>query len=295
MEQISLFSDPAEKIVNVAAVPMRSPFRYAGGKTWLIPRIRLWLSRQGGPEKILIEPFAGGGIVSLTAVFEKLVGSSVMAELDEDVAAVWRVILTGDAPWLAERIAKFDLTPDAAVKVICHPEKSDRDRAFATIVKNRVNRGGILAHGAGFIKKGEAGKGIRSRWYPDTLKRRIMAIHEVRHHIRFIAGDGFKVCRMYADRNDAVYFMDPPYTEAGHRLYRCSEVDHEALFDLASTLAGDFLMTYNDTPEIRKLADQYGFSVKSVAMKNTHHATKRELLIGKELGWLQHECRKTDL
>ncbi|RLC08010.1 MAG: DNA adenine methylase, partial [Deltaproteobacteria bacterium] len=34
MEQISLFGESEEKIVNVAAVPMRSPFRYAGGKTW---------------------------------------------------------------------------------------------------------------------------------------------------------------------------------------------------------------------------------------------------------------------
>ncbi|HHE40829.1 MAG TPA: hypothetical protein ENL10_04935 [Candidatus Cloacimonetes bacterium] len=65
MEQISLFGESEEKIVNVAAVPMRSPFRYAGGKTWLVPRIRSWLSERGGLEKTLIEPFAGGGIVSL--------------------------------------------------------------------------------------------------------------------------------------------------------------------------------------------------------------------------------------
>ncbi len=30
-------------VVNVAMVPMRSPFRYPGGKTWLVPRIREWL------------------------------------------------------------------------------------------------------------------------------------------------------------------------------------------------------------------------------------------------------------
>lgn len=31
------------KIVNVATVPHRSPFRYPGGKTWLVPYIRQWL------------------------------------------------------------------------------------------------------------------------------------------------------------------------------------------------------------------------------------------------------------
>ncbi|MBN2594284.1 MAG: hypothetical protein JXA81_12320, partial [Sedimentisphaerales bacterium] len=32
------------KVVNVASVPLRSPFRYPGGKTWLVPYVRQWLS-----------------------------------------------------------------------------------------------------------------------------------------------------------------------------------------------------------------------------------------------------------
>jgi hypothetical protein len=31
------------KVVNVSTVPHRSPFRYPGGKTWLVPRVRDWL------------------------------------------------------------------------------------------------------------------------------------------------------------------------------------------------------------------------------------------------------------
>jgi DNA adenine methylase len=51
--------------------------------------------------------------------------------------------------------------------------------AFTTIIENWVNRGGILANGASFIKNGENGKGITSRWYPETLRRRILAIAQV--------------------------------------------------------------------------------------------------------------------
>ena len=36
-------------VVNVASVPQRSPLRYPGGKTWLIPHIREWL-RHSEPE-----------------------------------------------------------------------------------------------------------------------------------------------------------------------------------------------------------------------------------------------------
>src|SRR5688572_1473948 len=79
--------------VNVASVPQRSPFRYPGGKTWLIPYIRDWLHSKGHTPSRLIEPFAGGAIVSLTVAFERLARHVVFAEFDEGVAAVWRVVL----------------------------------------------------------------------------------------------------------------------------------------------------------------------------------------------------------
>ncbi len=280
---------PTSKVVNVASVPMRSPFRYAGGKTWLIPRVRLWLRERGGADKELIEIFAGGGIVSLTAVFEDLVKCATMVELDEGVAAVWQVITDGDAEWLANQIATFELTTESAREAIAQADQSLRQRAFATIVKNRVNRGGILADGASFVKQGENGKGIRSRWYPGTLKRRILEIDRVSYRIHFIHGDAFAVCRKNESRTDVVYFIDPPYVKAGGRLYRHAEIDHLALFERASRLAGDFLMTYDNHVEILQLASDYGFDTRLIAMKNTHHAEQNELLIGKDLSWLGKE------
>ena len=35
-----------QAIINVASVPQRSPFRYPGGKTWLIPTVRQWLKQE---------------------------------------------------------------------------------------------------------------------------------------------------------------------------------------------------------------------------------------------------------
>lgn len=290
MLQIELFDSRTlasdQPVVNVASVPQRSPFRYAGGKTWLIPQIRQWLQAQGGADKELIEPFAGGGIVSLTAVCENLVGRATMVEQDEDVAAVWQVILNGGAEWLAEAIVRFQLTPESARAAIDRAGESIESRAFATIIKNRVNRGGILADGASFIKQGENGKGITSRWYPETLKRRILAINEIKNRIRFIQGDAFDILEKNADGDNLVYFIDPPYAKAGQRLYRYSNIDHKALFDLANRLRGNFLMTYDDANEVQEMASRYEFEIKLIAMKNTHHAKKTELIIGKDLTWL---------
>ena len=73
---------------NVTRVPRRSPLIYPGGKTWLIPHIRSWLTH-GKPVTKLVEPFAGGSSTSLTAVMEGLVERAHMIEIDHDVAMFW--------------------------------------------------------------------------------------------------------------------------------------------------------------------------------------------------------------
>lgn len=278
-------------IVNVASVPQRSPFRYPGGKTWLIPSIRQWLMSWMNPPSELIEPFAGGGIISLTAAFEELANKVTMVEKDELVAAVWETILNGGNEHLAERIVDFDLSLETVQAELAKPAVSQAEIAFQTILRNRVNHGGILTPGSGVLKHGENGKGIRSRWYPETLKKRILAIGQVKDRITFIQGDGLEVLRNNASRTDAVFFIDPPYTasskKAGKRLYMHNELDHEALFNVAAKLCGDFLMTYDNAEEVKELAYQHNFDTQTICMKNTHHAEMTELLVGRDLDWFR--------
>jgi DNA adenine methylase len=278
------------KPVNVASVPQRSPFRYPGGKTWFVPTFREWMKRKASKPEILVEPFAGGGIISLTAVFESLVNQAVMVELDEEIAAVWQAIVHGDAPWLAKRILEFDLTKEAVVREISKPTKSTKERAFQTILKNRTFHGGILAEGAGFLKYGENGKGIRSRWYPATLATRFENLQQVAGRLVARCEDGLKVLQEFAERKDAVFFIDPPYTaggkKAGRRLYRHCELDHEKLFAICENLRGDFLITYDNADEVKALARRHGLQMRLIPMNNTHHATMEELVIGRDLSWM---------
>lgn len=278
------------KPVNVASVPQRSPFRYPGGKTWFVPTFRLWMARTHPKPKVLVEPFAGGGIIGLTALFEDLVSKVVMVELDENIAAVWQSVVDGHAAWLAKRILAFDLSNESVIREISIEPKTTRDRAFQTILKNRTLHGGILADGSGFLKYGENGKGIHSRWYPATLARRFENLNHVADRLDFRCDDGLKVMREFAARPDAVYFVDPPYTaggkKAGKRLYRHCDIDHEHLFAVCKTLKGDFLMTYDNADEVKDLARRHGFQMRLIPMNNTHHATMEELVIGKDLTWM---------
>jgi DNA adenine methylase len=162
-----------------------------------------------------------------------------------------------------------------------------REKAFQTILRNRVQRGGIMAAGAGLIKTGEGGRGLNSRWYPQTLARRIREINRQKDKITFMASDGFALIDEHKAEEDAAFYIDPPYTLAARRLYKVWKIDHARLFKAMSECKGDFLMSYDNTAEIAELAKLYGFQSRPIAMKNTHHAKMTELLIGKDLSWLR--------
>ena len=296
--QLSLFPEmeigclPHKHVVNVASVPQRSPFRYPGGKTWLVPTARKWFSMADAKAE-LIEVFAGGGVIGLTAAAEHFFSKVTMVELDDDVAAVWQTIFSkADVAWLVDRIKSFDLNVKNVKGAISLADVGTKERAFSTIIRNRTNHGGILAKGSGMIKSGEAGKGLSSRWYPETIIRRIEDAHKLRDRINFMQTDAFKVIEQRKNDKNAFFFIDPPYTVAGRRLYNLFNVDHHKIFELASQIKGRFLLTYDDTEEVRNWADEFGLLYHTIPMQTTHLIKKNELLISDNLDWLEETARQ---
>lgn len=278
-------SDVLARPVNVSQVRHLSPFRYPGGKTWLVPVVRDWLGLVDRPE-VFLEPFAGGGIIGLSVAAENWADRVVMVELDEDVSAVWHVLLDGSyrsVKTLENKILGFVPRYGNVVEVLESEPSRMVDKAFRTIVKNRCQRGGILAPGAGLMRSGEDGRGLASRWYPQTLVKRFEAIQSFRDRITFIEGDAFDVIEQYSG---ATMFVDPPYTvagkKAGARLYRHCMVDHADLFNLVETHAGAALLTYDDSAQVREMARLHGFEVGNVAMQSTHNRVMHELTIFKQ-------------
>ncbi len=274
--------------VNVSSVRQLSPFRYAGGKTWLVPELRRWIANLPTRPSVFVEPFAGGAISGLTVAVENLADKVVLCELDPEVAAVWRVVFGNsnvNAEWLFQSILDAKLTEEYVRAVIETEPRAIRAKAFRTIIKNRCQRGGILAPGAGLVKAGENGRGLLSRWYPETLVERMRVLRAVRARVQFVQGDAFDVIAQHADNPTAAFLVDPPYTaggkSAGSRLYLHNVIDHSKLFVAIEGVQGSALLTYDDTPEVEALAQTHGFDVSRVVMKNTHHSVMNELLIKK--------------
>ena len=159
------------------------------------------------------------------------------------------------------------------------------DKAFRTIVRNRVNSGGVLARGASILKNGENKKGIGSRWYPETLISRIQALRYLKDRVTFREEDAFETIARYGNQSDAFFLIDPPYTaggkSAGSRLYNHNVVDHPKLFDAMEQVKGGYMLTYDISDEVQKLADDHGMTIEPISMMSRHHKVMNEAVISR--------------
>lgn len=261
----------------------------------MTPLLRLWLASVETKNPIFIEPFAGGASASLLAVDEKFCSEAHFAEIDTSVASVWQCILSDEGPSFAAAVAGFDVTTENLDSLL-GPQRgrwSTLRKALAVLVRNRTQRGGVMAPGAGRLKKGEKGHGPKSRWYAGTLAKRIQHIHELKSKLSFYASDGFALLEQFGQNPHAVTFVDPPYYVAAERLYSCWQMDHRRVFTTLNNFQGNFLLAYDDAPEIRSWISEFGFDAIEVGMKTTNHDTKHELIIGRNLSWADHRTPKS--
>jgi len=207
----------------------------------------------------------------------RLGGDARMQRETADLAGVafQRAVIGGD------RLRRRHLAPglragDDAVGDRTHP------RVQAVVAAGAVGQKG------GFVFAFEP---ALARWYPETLAKIFNSLHVIRDRLT-IHCDSLSIALsgVHAKNSQAMFFVDPPYTaggkKAGKRLYTFSGIDHSALFDLCANVTGEFVMTYDDAHEVHALAQACGFSSRLIAMKNTHHAEMSELVIGRNLSWL---------
>lgn len=272
---------------NVSSVKNLSPFRYPGGKTWLIEIAKDWLDFYSYSDT-LVEPFAGGASVSLAAVEGGHVDRAILVEKDKNVRDVWKAILRGRGNKLASQIRDFEFSPSALSKIINSEGGNQRERAFRTILLNRVRRNGILASSGGLLKNGEDGSGLESRWYPATIAKRIERISSMSESVNIEDYTTARYClsEKYKDHDKKCFFVDPPYPTKGRRLYKHSDVDPNDVFEWVNNLSGEFLLTYEDSNRIERLIYEYGFEYRKVEMKNGHNKYKKEVLISEDFSWI---------
>ncbi|GAA6377406.1 DNA adenine methylase [Firmicutes bacterium i23-0019-B6] len=241
-----------------------SPLRYPGGKGKLAPFMGLMINKMNIKNGTYIEPFAGGAGVALMLLMEGYVEDIVINDYDKAIYSVWRAIIS-ESENLVDRILDTSVNIDEWKKqkeiYVEQNKKYSLDLAFATFFLNRTNRSGILKGGpiGGFEQTGNYG--IDARYNAEKLVERIRAIAKYKKHIKVynkeIVSFIENVLPNYG-QNSLTYF-DPPYFNKGPELYKnfFDKEDHAKIAQLIlNGVPGNWIITYDDTPEIIELYKQ---------------------------------------
>ena len=241
-----------------------SPLRYPGGKGKLAPFMGLMINKMNIKNGTYIEPFAGGAGVALMLLMEGYVDDIVINDYDKAIYSVWRAIIS-ESENFVDRILDTPVNIDEWKKqkeiYVEQNKKYSLDLAFATFFLNRTNRSGILKGGpiGGFEQTGNYG--IDARYNAEKLVERIRAIAKYKKHIKVynkeIVSFIENVLPNYG-QNSLTYF-DPPYFNKGPELYKnfFDKEDHAKIAQLIfNGVPGNWIITYDDTPEIIELYKQ---------------------------------------
>ena len=242
-----------------------SPLRYPGGKGKLEPFMEFMvrkLNRVGGT---YIEPFAGGAGIAIGLLENGLVNDVVINDLDKGIYSFWRAVLT-ETDRFIENIEQVPLSIEEWEKQrnICFEENTrySFELGFATFYMNRTNRSGIIKGGVIGGKEQQGLWKLDARFNKETLIKRIETISKNKEHIHLYNKDIESFIRNYVPKyaENALVYFDPPYFNKGKQLYLnfFDYEDHVRIErKIRENIDCDWIITYDDTPEIATIYDGY--------------------------------------
>lgn len=249
-----------------------SPLRYPGGKACLLGLTSTILRLNNLERGHYAEPYAGGCGLALELLFGGHVADIHINDIDPSIWAFWYCVLN-DTDALVSKIKKTPVTIDQWRKQQKIHRKQDASDwlalGFSAFFLNRTNRSGIIKD-AGVIG-GLSQKGpykIDCRYNLDDLTRRILRVAKYKDRIHLTNLDALKFLTRCEKKlpEDSLIFIDPPYFKKGSSLYTnfYARDDHADVAERVIDLNRNWVVTYDDAPEIRRLyrdRRQYCFDI----------------------------------
>lgn len=283
-------------------------FRYPGGKSKLRNEITRRLSDRATNGNLQYrEPFFGGGSVGLKFLSENLMTNRIwINDKDIGIASLWTSVIQYPNE-LMDKIKAFVPSVKAFHEIreeligLSYPLDYRRlvDVGFKKLAIHQISYSGLGTMSGGPLG-GEAQKSrykINCRWSPGYICKKIIKLHKqfrtiVVHDAHCTSYD---FSQLITDTSyDSLLYLDPPYYHKGNVLYQCgfSQQDHERLATLLKATKHQWVLSYDDCPEIRELYKwayieplDVNYSITALKHKKTGKRisrTKGELIISAE-------------
>lgn len=249
-----------------------SPLRYPGGKTCLLDLMSKVLQLNRLQLAHYAEPYAGGCGLALSLLYGGYVSDIHINDIDPSVWAFWHSVLNDNEALIA-LIQETPITVDEWLRQReIHRRRRIADPlmlGFSAFFLNRTNRSGIIKDAGVIGGLDQAGNyKIDCRFNREDLSRRVRRVWKYRERIHLSRMDALKFLTRCDERlpRESLLFIDPPYYKKGATLYTnfYQPSDHELLAQKVMTLGRNWIVTYDDAPEVRKLyraRRQYSFDI----------------------------------
>lgn len=116
---------------------------------------------------------------------------------------------------------------------------------------------------------------------PSTKLKRVEGISEYMRNTTVLNQDYKTVIKRY-DSPSTFFYLDPPYASTAGEVYDKDSINYEELANVLKGVKGKFLLSINDSAEMRKLFNSFNLTSITVKQKNTNigsSATRKELFI----------------
>jgi DNA adenine methylase len=230
---------------------IKSPLRYPGGKSKAIPQILPYLPKEFSEYR---EPFVGGGslFVHLAQTDKEL--KFWINDLNEELFLFWKVA-QADLDTLVEQVRRMKLNYQDGRKLfeeltqVDSKTLSELERASRFFVLNRITFSGTVESG------GYSEQAFHKRFTVSSIDR----LSELGKVLETVQITNLDYSNLLTQKGENVFiFLDPPYFSAtSSKLYGKKgnlhlSFDHDRFAKLLKDCSHQWLITYDDSPKIRK-------------------------------------------
>ncbi|NWF63161.1 MAG: DNA adenine methylase [Chloroflexi bacterium] len=230
---------------------IHSPLRYPGGKTRAIHLIKDFIPAEFDEYR---EPFIGGGsfFIHLRQAYPNI--KCWVNDLNPELYLFWK-LAQSDSRKLAREVLKIrKRNPNGRrlfqeLTAVDASNLTDFERAVRFFVLNRITFSG-LAEAGGYSQQAFDGR------FTESAIERLAALGEILQGVKITNLD-YRKLLMNGSRS-VFTFLDPPYfTATKSRLYGRNGIlhtdfNHQEFADTMKACQHLWLITYDDSPEIRK-------------------------------------------
>lgn len=278
---------------------MASFFRYPGGKTKLklhiINKLNEIINNNFPNQKFTyMEPFFGGGSIGLELLkTNKDIQSCHINDRDKSLADLWHLV-TYNPQLLINEVANFIPTTQSFYQF-----KQDllngEINGFKKLAIHQMSYSGLGTKAGGPIggESQSSNYKVDCRWSKQNIIKKITTIAKLLYsHNAIITSYDFEdlINISYnsptspaSPTSPTLIYLDPPYFDKGSQLYQFSfsEQDHIRLANSLKNTKHHWLLSYDDSKEIRELYNWANIQELNVNYSIRNAQQKQELLISK--------------